>query len=127
MVTSVHFNSSRFFAISHFLEGVSKMRGRDLFFFSFFFFTESCFRVRPLQVTLLGDSVRNLYSAGGPSAGRVIFTYRDINNLFMHSGQCLFNSSFHNYNNTRSKHKLLQGGDIGLYILLSCVTVHFVL
>ena len=36
MVTSVHFNSSRFFAISHFLEGVSKMRGRDLFFFSFF-------------------------------------------------------------------------------------------
>ena len=126
MVTSVHFNSSRFFAISHFLEGVSKMRGRDLFFFVSFFFTESCFRVRPLQVTLLGDSVRNLYSAGGPSAGRAIFTYRHINNLFMHSGQCLFNSSFHNYN-TRSKHKLLQGGDIGLYILLSCVTVHFVL
>ena len=77
-------------------------------------------------MTLLGDSVRNLYSAGGPSAGRAIFTYRHINNLFMHSGQCLFNSSFHNYH-TRSKHKLLQGGDIGLYILLSCVTVHFVL
>ena len=74
-------------------------------------------------MTLLGDSVRNLYSAGGPSAGRAIFTYRHINNLFMHSGQCLFNSSFHNYN-TRSKHKLLQGGDIGLYILLSCGTVH---
>ena len=77
-------------------------------------------------MTLLGDSVRNLYSAGGPSAGCAIFTYRHINNLFMHSGQCLFNSGFHNYN-TRSKHKLLQGGDIGLYILLSCVTVHFVL
>ena len=105
---------------------VSVKCGVGIFFFFFLFFTESCFRVKPLQVTLLGDSVRNLYSAGGPSAGRAIFTYRHINNLFMHSGQCLFNSSFHNYN-TRSKHKLLQGGDIGLYILLSCVTVHFVL
>ena len=26
---------------------------------------QSCFRVRPLQVTLLGDSVGNPYSAGG--------------------------------------------------------------
>ena len=42
------------------------------------------------------------------------FSYKYINNLFMQSGQCLFNSSFHDYN-TKYKHKLLEGGDIGLY------------
>ena len=51
-----------------------------------------------------------------------VSAYKCINTLFMHSDQCLFNSSFHNYN-TGSKHKLLEGGDIGLH----CRTFYIVL
>ena len=36
---------------------------------------------------------------------RVIFVYKSINNLFIHSFNFSFNSSFHNYN-TRSKHNI---------------------
>ena len=47
------------------------------------------FRVRLLQVMLLGDSVRNLYSAGGPNATLFLLTNILITFLCIRFNVCL--------------------------------------